>query len=194
LGEDKMLRRQHTKPAAYLALAAIVVLFAADAVRAQDWAPWQSYGEKEDAARARQKRLARAGQAELDVANKQVSQLRQAGKYAEAATAQQRVVKITEKRYGPNSPQTAAALTTLADIYTAQNKFAEAEPLLKRAVSIREKPKKPDNKELAQSLDDLASLYVKQGRTSDAAPLSKRAADLRANVPATPTANATGAG
>jgi esterase/lipase superfamily enzyme/tetratricopeptide (TPR) repeat protein len=189
-----MLRRQHTKPAAYLALAAMVALFAADAVRAQDWAPWQSYGEKEEAARARQKRLAKVGQAELDAANKQVSQLRQAGKYAEATTAQQRVVKITERRYGPNSPQTAAALTTLADLYTAQNKFADAEPLLKRAVSIREKPKKPDNKELAQSLDDLASLYVKQGRTSDAAPLSKRAADLRAGVPATPAANATGAG
>jgi len=189
-----MLRRQHTKPAAFLALAALVALFAADVARAQSWAPWQSYGEAEEAARARQKRAAKAGHAELDATKKKVDQLRQAGKYAEAAGAQQRVVQLTEKRYGPNDPQTAIALTTLADLYTAQNKYAEAEPLLKRAISIREKAKKPDNKELAQALDNLGSLYVKQGRTADAAPLAKRAADLRANVPAAPPATATGAG
>lgn len=178
-----MLGRQQTRPAAFLALAALLAMFAADAARAQErWPPWQSYGEAEDAARARQKRAAKAGQAELDALKKEVDQLRQAGKYAEAAAAQQRLVKLTEKRYGPNDPQTAAALTTLADLYTAQNKFAEAEPLLKRAITIHEKAKKPDNNELAQALDNLGSLYVKQGRTADAAPLSKRAADLRAGA------------
>ena len=95
---------------------------------------------------------------------------------------------------GPNDPQTAAALTTLADLYGAQNKFAEAEPLLKRAIAIHEKAKKPDNGEIAQALDNLSSLYVKQGRTADAAPLAKRAADLRANVPAAPAETKVGAG
>ena len=126
-----MLRRQQTRPAAFLALAALVAMFAADAARAQErWPPWQSYGQAEDAARARQKRAAKAGQAEFDALKKEVDQLRQAGKYAEATAAQQRLVKLTEKSYGPNDPQTATALTTLADLYTAQNKFAEAEPLL----------------------------------------------------------------
>jgi|GEM_PF-493425 esterase/lipase superfamily enzyme len=190
-----MLRRQ-TRPAAFLALAALLAVFAADAAQAQErWPPWQSYGEAEQAARDRQKRAAKVGQAELDALKKQVDQLRQAGKFAEATTAQQRLVKLTEKRYGPNDAQTAVALTTLADLYTAQNKFAEAEPLLKRAITIHEKAKKPDNGEIAQALDNLGSLYMKQGRTADAAPLSKRAADLRASAPATPpAASATGAG
>ncbi len=182
-----MLRRRQTRPAAFLALAGILLMFAAGAAQAQGWSPWQSYGEAEEAARARQKqRAAKPGQAEIDKLKKQVDQLNAAGKYAEATTAQQRVVKLTEKRYGPNDPQTAAALTALADLYTAQQKFAEAEPLLKRAIDIREKAKKPDNGEVAQALDNLGSLYVKQGRTADAAPLAKRAADLRANVPVTP--------
>ncbi len=180
-----MLRRRQTRPAAVLALAVLFGMFAADAAQAQQpWPPWQSYGEAEQAARA--KKRAKPSQAEIDAARKQVDQLRQAGKYAEATKAQQRVVKLTENRFGPNDAQTAAALTTLADLYTAQNKFAEAEPLLKRAITIREKAKKPDNNEIAQALDNLGSLYMKQGRTADAAPLAQRAADLRANVAATP--------
>ena len=191
-----MLRRRQTRPAAILVLAALFAMFAVDAVQAQErWPPWQSYEEAVQAARAREKqRGAKVSQAEIDTLKKQVDQLRQAGKYPEATTAQQRVVKLTAKRYGPNDVQTAAALTTLADLYTAQNKFADAEPLLKRAITIREKAKKPDNQEVAQALDNLGSLYMKQGRTADAAPLSKRAADLRANAPATLAANATGAG
>ena len=191
-----MLRRRQTRPAAILVLAALFAMFAVDAVQAQErWPPWQSYEEAVQAARAREKqRGAKVSQAEIDTLKKQVDQLRQAGKYPEATTAQQRVVKLTAKRYGPNDVQTAAALTTLADLYTAQNKFADAEPLLKRAITIREKAKKLDNQEVAQALDNLGSLYMKQGRTADAAPLSKRAADLRANAPATLAANATGAG
>lgn len=171
-----------------LLFASLLTAVVTDVARAQAaWPPWQSYGESEATDRARQRqRAAKASQAEIEAAKKKVDQLRAAGKYAEAATAQQRVVKLTEKRYGPNDPQTAAALTTLADLYGAQNKFAEAEPLLKRAITIHEKAKKPDNGEIAQALDNLSSLYVKQGRTADAAPLAKRAADLRANVPAAP--------
>ncbi|MGZ5823356.1 MAG: alpha/beta hydrolase, partial [Hyphomicrobium sp.] len=179
-----------------LLLASLLTAVVTDVARAQAaWPPWQSYGESEATDRARQRqRAAKASQAEIEAAKKKVDQLRAAGKYAEAATAQQRVVKLTEKRYGPNDPQTAAALTTLADLYGAQNKFAEAEPLLKRAITIHEKAKKPDNGEIAQALDNLSSLYVKQGRTADAAPLAKRAADLRANVPAAPAETKVGAG
>src|ERR1700731_4658643 len=148
-----MSRRRRKRPAVSLAvsmlLASLLTAVITDVARAQAaWPPWQSYGEGE-ADRARQKqRAAKASQAEIDAAKKKVDQLRAAGKYAEAAIAQQHVVKLTEKRYGPNDPQTAAALTTLADIYGAQNKFAEAEPLLKRAITIHEKAKKPDNGEI----------------------------------------------
>jgi esterase/lipase superfamily enzyme/tetratricopeptide (TPR) repeat protein len=195
-----MSRRRRKRPAVSLAvsmlLAGLLTAVVTDVARAQAaWPPWQSYGESEATDRARQReRAAKASQAEIEAAKKKVDQLRTAGKYAEAATAQQRVVKLTEKRYGPNDPQTAAALTTLADLYGAQNKFAEAEPLLKRAITIHEKAKKPDNGEIAQALDNLSSLYVKQGRTADAAPLAKRAADLRANAPAAPADTKVGAG
>ncbi len=105
-----MLRRRQTRAARSLALAILLTTVGWDAAQAQQgWVPWQSYGEAEEAARARQKqRAAKPGQGEIDKQKQQVEQLRQAGKNAEATAAQQRVVKLTEKRYGPNDAQTAA--------------------------------------------------------------------------------------
>ena len=106
-----MLRRRHTRAARSLALAILLAAVGWDAAQAQQgWAPWQSYGETEEAARRQKQRGAKVSQAELDAQKKKVDQLRAAGKYADAATAQQRVVKLTENRYGPNNGQTAAAL------------------------------------------------------------------------------------
>ena len=188
-----MLRRQRIKPAVLLALAVLLAAFANDAAQAQDrWPPWQSYGEAEQSARARQRqRGAKPSQAEIESSKKQAEQLRQAGKYPEATAAAQKALRLTERRYGPNSPEAAAALTSLADIFAAQNRYADAEPLLKRALAIHEKAKKPDDGAVAQALDTLGSLYMKQGRTADAAPLLQRSADLRANAQAKPPVDTT---
>ena len=93
--------------------------------------------------------------------NRQIAQLKAAGKYAQAVPLAQQALALAEKK-GPDSPDVAAALDTLAELYEAENKYAEAEPLLKRALAIREKaPGQPD---VAASRERLAAAYDKLGR------------------------------
>ena len=87
--------------------------------------------------------------------NRKVSELRAAGKLAEATPLAAQVVRLTEKRNGPYNPATAAALTSYADLLIAQKRYAEAEPILKRVAAIREKSK--DTAGAAQALDNLGS-------------------------------------
>src|SRR5688572_13151345 len=153
-------------------------LCALDAAQAQErWPPWQSYGEAETNKRAQPKRRAKPTQNELDTLNRQVDQLRKAGKLAEAIFAAQRALRLTEQLHGADSAATADALTTVADLYVAQGKLAEAEPLLKRTVSIRERS--ANKGETAVALDRLAGLYDKQGRSADAESARGRAGRMR---------------
>src|SRR5690606_5632553 len=88
-----------------------------------------------------EQRLAQAGakkakpsQAEINKLNRRIGALRGAGKSAAAIPLAQRVVRLTELRYGRNHLRTASALTTLADLMIASKRYASAEPLLKRAL------------------------------------------------------------
>ncbi|MDP1639819.1 MAG: alpha/beta hydrolase [Hyphomicrobium sp.] len=166
------------QPIASIGLFLIVALFSVltrDIAGAQErWPPWQSYGEAESAAR---KKAARRRPATADVAalNKQIAQLKAAGKYAEAVPLAKQALALAEKK-GPSSPDVAQALDTLAGLYEAQNKYAEAEPLLKRSLAIRVKA--PGQPFVAASRERRAVAYVKLGRSADAQ--ATRGSDLLA--------------
>ena len=161
-------------------LAVLLAVVMCDAAGAQSrWPPWQSYGEAERTAHAKQKRQATPKQGEIDALNKRVEQLRRAGKMAEAIAAAKSAVSLTVKLYGPNHPATAAALTQLANLLIEQKHYAEAEPLLKRALAIQEKSTGQNRPEVAQALDNLARLYAKEGKKADAKKLEERAVALR---------------
>ena len=158
------------QPIATLGVFLVLALFSVllrDVAGAQErWPPWQSYGEAEDAARkkAGRRRPAR----DVAALNRQIAQLKAAGKYAQAVPLAQQALALAEKK-GPDSPDVAAALDTLAELYEAENKYAEAEPLLKRALAIREKaPGQPD---VAASRERLATAYDKLGRSAEASTL-----------------------
>jgi esterase/lipase superfamily enzyme len=156
------------QPIAFIGLFLLLTLFSVvtrDVAGAQErWPPWQSYGEAESA--ARKKALRRTGRLETDASlDRQIAQLKAAGKYAEAVPFAQRALALAEKK-APNGPAVAKALDTLAGLYEAQNKYAEAEPLLKRSLAIREKsPGQPD---VVASRERLAVAYDKMGRADDA--------------------------
>ena len=144
-----------------LVLALFSVLLPAGAQ--ERWPPWQSYGEAEDAARKKAGR--RVKSSEITLLNRQIARLKAAGKHAEALPLAEKALALAEKK-GPDSPDVAKALDTLAELYEAENKYAEAEPLLKRALAIREKaPGQPD---VAASRERLAATYDKLGRAADA--------------------------
>jgi tetratricopeptide (TPR) repeat protein len=116
-----------------------------------------------------------AQQDEAAALHKRVLELYQAGKFSEAIPLAERVLAIREKAFGPDHPEIATVLNSLAVLYTAQGRYAEAEPLLKRSLAIREKVLGSGQPNFAQSLNSLAVLYRDQGRYADAESLHKRA-------------------
>ena len=112
---------------------------------------------------------------DLDAIKKQVQQLYQAGKYAEAVPLAERYVGLARERYGEERTEFATAISWLAALYRAQRRYAEAEPLYQRALAIGEKALGPEHPDVGTSLSNLAGLYRDQGRYAVAEPLYKRA-------------------
>jgi CHAT domain-containing protein/tetratricopeptide (TPR) repeat protein len=116
------------------------------------------------------------GAAEL---SRQVIELLNAGRYAEAIPLAQRALAIREKTLGPFHPDLATSLNDLAVLYYNQGRYGDAEPLYKRALSIREKALGRAHPHVALSMSNLGSLYESEGRYADAEPLYRRALAIR---------------
>ena len=78
-------------------------------------------------------------------------------------------------KLGPEHPDTAESLTTLAALYELQGIYAKADPLVKRALAINEKTLGPEHPSTANSLNNLAGLYGSQGLYAKAEPLHQGA-------------------
>jgi len=114
-------------------------------------------------------------QAKLDSLQKQVGQLNQAGKFAEAIPIAEDSLKLAEKAFGPNHPQTALWLNNLAELYNSMGHYSEAEPLLQRALTIEEDAFGSDSPSAARILQNLGNLYRTKSDYAKAEPLLERA-------------------
>ena len=129
--------------------------------------------------------LSDAQKAELEKAtelNNQVQALHREGKYLDAAIFADQVLEIHEKILGPEHPDTARSLNSLAALYKSHTNYAAAEPLYQRALKIREKVLGPEHPDTAGSLNNLAAMYYLQANYSAAEPLLQRALKIRAKV------------
>jgi len=97
------------------------------------------------------------------------------GRYGEAELLCKRALAINEKALGPDHPDVATSLSSMASLYYPQGRYGEAELLCKRALAINEKALGPDHSDVATSLDNLADLYDAQGRYAKAEPLLLKA-------------------
>ena len=97
--------------------------------------------------------------AKISSLGKQVTELASAGKVDDAISVMQQILDFCEKKVGPDDPATAAALTSLAELYSLNTDYTKAEPLLKRALEIDEKVLGPDDPGTATALNTLAVLY-----------------------------------
>ena len=109
-----------------------------------------------------------------DTLNREVLDLRRAGKYDRAVVVAQKALQVAEQNVGPDHPDVATSLNNLALLYKTQRDYAKAEPLYKRSLAIREKALGPDHPSVATSLNNLALLYDTQGEYAKAEPLYKR--------------------
>ncbi|MGC2632753.1 MAG: FxSxx-COOH system tetratricopeptide repeat protein [Candidatus Cybelea sp.] len=101
--------------------------------------------------------------------------LHERAEYAAAESLFMRALAIRERALGPDHPDVASSLNSLAIVYRNQGRYAEAVPLYMRALEIRGKALGPEHSEVAGSLNDLAIVYFYQGRYAEAEPLLARA-------------------
>ena len=91
------------------------------------------------------------------------------GRYAEAEPPCKRALAIREKTLGPDHPDTAQSLNTLAEVYGEQGQYAEATRLLKRALAIHEKTLGPDHPITTLCREMVSKLHDEQADKSSSA-------------------------
>jgi tetratricopeptide (TPR) repeat protein len=101
------------------------------------------------------------------------------GLYPSALPFKQRSLAIYERALGPDHPQVATGLNSLAGLYQDQGDYARALPLYERSLAIYERALGPDHPQVATSLNGLASLYQDQGDYARALPLFERSLAIR---------------
>ncbi|MEA5466463.1 tetratricopeptide repeat protein [Leptothoe sp. PORK10 BA2] len=88
-------------------------------------------------------------------------------------------LKMSERRFDSDHPDTATSLNNLALLYDSMGRYTDAEPLYARSLEIREAQLGPDHPDTATSLNNLAELYRSMGRYTDAEPLFARSLEIR---------------
>ena len=75
---------------------------------------------------------------------------------------------------GPEYPNVARGLNSLAGLLSDTNRLAEAEPLFRRALAIDEKSFGPEHPDVARDLNNLALLLLYTDRLAEAEPLYRQ--------------------
>jgi CHAT domain-containing protein/tetratricopeptide (TPR) repeat protein len=107
------------------------------------------------------------GTDEFATLNRQVEQLYREGKYEDAISLAQHVLELAKQR-GPDHPDVASSLNSLAELFRKQGRFAEAEPLHRQALSIRERMLRPNHPDIDMSLNYLVEVYRGLNQFGDA--------------------------
>jgi tetratricopeptide (TPR) repeat protein len=107
------------------------------------------------------------------------------GQYKEAESLCQRALRIREQALGPEHPEVAQSLNSLAVLYITQHLYERVESLCLRALSIQEQALGPQHTDVAVTLNDLAMLYYLQGKYEQVEPLYQRALSIFRNGPET---------
>ncbi len=94
-----------------------------------------------------------------------------------AQSSTQEVLELNMEFYGPNHPEVASTLNTLAIIYEGRGNMEEAKNMLRRVVEIRRKDPEPGSN-LAANLNNLAILMHRTGELEGAGELFEEAIEV----------------
>ncbi|MBI4534130.1 MAG: tetratricopeptide repeat protein [Candidatus Melainabacteria bacterium] len=114
--------------------------------------------------------------------DEQIKNLYEAGKYAQAIPFARKRLEQEEQELGPDAPEVASALNTLAWLLQAQGDYPNARQMFERSLKIREAVLGPEHLDVATSLNNLASLLSFQGDRESARPLYERALQINEKV------------
>ncbi|MEW5723389.1 MAG: tetratricopeptide repeat protein [Thermodesulfobacteriota bacterium] len=113
------------------------------------------------------------------VAQGNVAELYNQGRYAEAIPLAEQELAGLEKSKGRGSPEAAAAMNMLGLLYHAVGDFDRAEPLLKRALAVRQRTYGLEDHRTAETMNNLALVYEAEGDFARAEPLYRGALAAR---------------
>jgi len=107
--------------------------------------------------------------------------LRDRAQYAQAETLIKHALALREQLLGPEHPEIATTLDSLASIYFEQGKYLEAEPLYQQALTIREQSLGPEHPDVATSLSTVAHLryFIHENTYDEAEQMFRRALAIR---------------
>ncbi len=91
----------------------------------------------------------RKGPADLEALHQQFHELYAQKCYLEAIPIAENMLSINEKSLGPDHPDVAESLNSLASIHRSLGDYAKVEPLYKRCLEIRMKTLGPDHPDVA---------------------------------------------
>ena len=97
------------------------------------------------------------------------------GEYPKAEPLCQEALRIRQKVFGSENPDTAQSLNNLAELYRVMGEHAKAEPLYQEALRIDRKVLGSEHPGTAQGLNNLALLYQAMGEYAKAEPLYQEA-------------------
>ena len=100
-------------------------------------------------------------------------------RYEQAEPLYQRALRIAKRVWGPEHPQIAYPLCSLAYLFYEQGKYQQAEPLYHQALQIREQVLGPTHPDVAYTLERLGMLYWKEGKYERAKLLFQRALHIQ---------------
>jgi CHAT domain-containing protein len=106
------------------------------------------------------------------------------GRWSEGEPYEKRMLELYEANLGPNAPQVAGALQSLASTYRFSGRYEESERLLRRAVAICEQATCLYR---AGYIGSLGHLYGEMGRYAEAEALLTRAVSLEEKGVASPS-------
>jgi len=101
------------------------------------------------------------------------------GKYVASQLLLEKALRISERLFGDDHPETAKSYHNLATNLDARGKHATAQPLLEKALEIRLRLLGEDHPETAKSYNNLAVNLDYQGRSAEAQPVHEKALELR---------------
>jgi len=94
----------------------------------------------------------------------------------------QQALQLREVVLGPDHPDVASSLITLAGLLNRTNQYNEAVPLYRRALAIRERLLGPDHIEISYLLGEFARVLESAGQYSEAESLQRRALAIKEKV------------
>src|SRR5262249_20774767 len=111
---------------------------------------------------------------ELLTAYRQARTLMDEGKWAEAIEQNEKAVALALRVFGPDDPNTAAALYSLGELQRRMGKYSKADALLRRSLEIAEAKQGKDHPNVGNILNSLGILQQELSEYSKAEALFQR--------------------